>query len=145
LTEAQVADAIRKSGYPLQVVVAELLRPDFGIEQEWSYVDKDSGQLRSLDIVAERRLFEFDDQTQPRIRPTLDLLIECKQSDLPFVFFLSSDKVVSHQFPAIAGLFKDTINITTDDDPSSWTMSVVDALDLSEDPFIFDDVDYSMS
>jgi hypothetical protein len=142
LTETQVAEAVKKSGYPLQIVVAELLKPQFGVQQEWSYIDEDGDQLRSLDVVAERPLYEFSNENRPRIRPTLDLLVECKQSDMPFVFFLTSERMLGFEFPRTAGLFQENIKISTDDNPSTWTLPINRVLDLVKEPFIVDSVDY---
>lgn len=145
LSEAQVVNAVEESGYPLQIVVSEMLRSRFFVQQEWNYIDEDTKQLRAIDILAEQRLYNIKEKPQPRIRPTLNLLVECKQSDLPYVFFLSPEKVISREFPAIAGLFDDSIRIITDNDPSSWRISIIDALGLTREPFILKDVEYSMT
>lgn len=140
LTEDQLKDAVAKSGYPLQTVVGDLLRSkvvaedaNFQVQEEWSYVDKDSEQLRTIDLLADLVLYDW--KRQPRVRPHLNLLIECKQSALPFIFFEGIRTPWLRDFPTIAGLHKDKIVITSDDDPSSWTYSVPHALDLAEDPF----------
>ena len=89
VTEEQLSAAIEKSGYPLQTVVAESLRPYCErLSEEWSYVDRDSGLLRAIDVRADRT-YEQDDADDPHLRATLTLLVECKQSDMPYVFFLS--------------------------------------------------------
>src|SRR5512141_1401562 len=88
VTEEQVVAAVTKSGYPLQTFVGDLLRsrryvPEepFYVQEEWSYIDPDDRKLRSLDLLAELRLHGWN--PQPRVRPSLSLLIECKQSTLP--------------------------------------------------------------
>jgi hypothetical protein len=63
------------------------------------------------------------------------LLIECKQSQLPYIFFPSPGQVRLPNFPAVAGLRRDTIAIRTDDDASTWTLGVIRALGLADDPF----------
>ena len=88
LHESQVEEAVRRSGYPLQTVIARALSTAFHVREEWSYIDADTAELRTLDLLAERPFYESD--VHSRVRPTLDLLIECKQSDLPYVFFLAS-------------------------------------------------------
>jgi hypothetical protein len=99
IDERQILSAVEASGYPLQTNVAEVLRPYFEqVQQEWCYLDKDSGELRSIDIWAEQALHEWD--PQPRVRPTLNLLIECKQSQLPYIFFPSISPAHSVHFPA---------------------------------------------
>jgi len=140
LTEDQVRVAVEKSGYPLQTIVGVLLRskPDsnkekFRVQEEWSFVDRDTKELRAIDLFAELRLHEWG--PQPRIRPQLNLLIECKQSLLPYVFFQTSSSPWLLDFPTVAGLRKDKIVIVSDDDPSSWVYTITHALDLDRDPF----------
>ena len=107
LTEADVLDAVSKSGYPLQTIIANFLRPQFHVQEEWSYDDKDTHEPRTMDILAEKWLWDIN-QEQPRVRPALDLLVECKQSALPYVFFLSSSKPLVPHFPRLTGLITDT-------------------------------------
>jgi hypothetical protein len=135
LTEEVIQAAVDKSGYPLQAVVADILRPRFHVQEEWSYVDRDSGELRSLDMVARLALYDHK-RGQPRVRPRLSLLIECKQSQQPHVFFLSQSKVWIPEFPVVAGLHDPKIVITSDDDPSSWSYHVHSALGLDRHPFV---------
>lgn len=136
LTEKQIEEAVRKSGYPLQTLIAASIRTDFAIQEEWSFVDSDTGVLRTLDIWASRRMFRLDNGDQPRVRPTLDLLIECKQSDLPYVFFTSATRPWLRHFPYFAGLAKDSINVRTDDSGSIWSETILSSLSLSDHPFV---------
>lgn len=140
ISEDQIRGAVEKSGYPLQTIVGDLLRfklvaddANFQVQEEWSYLDRDTKELRTVDLLAELRLHDWE--PQPRVRPHLSLLIECKQSSLPYVFFETSRTPLLIDFPTIAGLREDKIVLTTDDDPSSWTYTVPHALDLNEDPF----------
>jgi hypothetical protein len=71
LTEPQILEAVRKSGYPLQTIIASSLRIDFSVQEEWSFVDSDSGALRTLDVLASRRMFDWNER-QPFVRPTLN-------------------------------------------------------------------------
>jgi len=139
LNEADILAAVSKSGYPLQTLVANFLRERFAepsyVQEEWSYVDEDTHKLRNIDILAEKWLWDFTPK-QPRVRPTLSLLIESKKSDLPYVFFLSSSRPWIRHFPLLAGLVGDTLTITTDDDASTWEFPVLDALELNSHPFI---------
>jgi hypothetical protein len=135
LNEAQVLGAVQRSGYPLQTIVGDALRSAFSVQEEWCYVDRDTKELRTIDIHASRMLFDFDFASQPRVRPQLDLIVECKQSQLPYVFFLSPGAHVSLNFPEIAGLRKKTLEINTDDDLSRWSYHVSHALGLNNDVF----------
>jgi hypothetical protein len=134
ISEADLDKAINKSGYPLQLVVAQRLI-DFGIQEEWSYIDPDTGTSRTIDLLASRILYDFKD-SHPRVRPELHLLIECKQSDLPYVFFLSSNRILLPDFPIISGLKSHDVTITSDDDASSWHLSPIDLLELTNQPFL---------
>lgn len=136
LTEQQLRDAVRKSGYPLQTVITSSLRQDFNVQEEWSFVDNEGGTLRTLDIWASRQMFDPWKEGQPFVRPTLDLLIECKQSDLPYVFFLSPTRPRLREFPYFAGLAGDRISLTTDDDRSTYSETILSALSLSEHHFV---------
>jgi hypothetical protein len=129
----QLRAAVEKSGYPLQTEISELLGRSFWTQDEWSYVDRDSGELRAIDIRADRRL--YDQNTEPRARPQLTVLVECKHSLLPYVFFESKAPSGMVDHPRIAGLHKPMIRISSDDDPSTWTFTVIHALNLHEHAF----------
>jgi hypothetical protein len=144
LTETDVLDAVSKSGYPLQTIVGNYLRSQFHVQEEWSYIDKDAQELRTIDILAEKHLYDLT-REHPRVRPTLDLLVECKQSALPYVFFLSSSKPWVPHFPLLAGLFRHTLILTTDDDASSYELHILHALELDSHPFIVKEPEYCMS
>lgn len=140
LTEDQVQEAVARSGYPLQTTTSDLLRAKvlaggarFDAREEWIFIDKDTEDLRTIDILAGLRLHEW--APQPRVRPQLNLLIECKQSELPYVFFETSQARWLLDFPKFAGLRRDKITLTSDDDPSSWTFTISHALDLDRDQF----------
>ena len=68
------------------------------------------------------------------------MVIECKQSDLPYVFFLSESNTRLSDFPVISGLKTGEIIITSDDDPSSWAFRPLELLDLDHLPFLQDSV-----
>lgn len=99
VTAEQLERAVRMSGYPLQRVVAEQLLGKFEVTEEWGYVDRETNEHRSLDIFAFRRIRE-----SARLWLNLALLVECKRSDLPFVFFEAAAPRVPREFPIIAGL-----------------------------------------
>jgi hypothetical protein len=129
----QITSAVDGSGYPLQTIVGGVLRHSFDVWEEWSYVDRDTKELRSIDIRADMTLHDWE--PQPRVRPRLTMLVECKQSQLPYVFFKAKSPRMLLDHPKIYGLHKPAIEITSDDDPSTWTCTVIHALDLSEHGF----------
>src|SRR6266702_177007 len=104
---ATLADAVRRSGYPLQTRVSGQLRRHFRtVIEEWSYLDRDTEDLRALDIWAYRPFLNVGEGTTA-LRTGLVLLVECKQSELPYVFFRSSAPLAQYPFPTLAGLRKD--------------------------------------
>ena len=98
LNEEELIRSITTSGFPLQGVVANLLKSNYGVTEEWSYIDRDSEGLRSLDVFAFRKLTSSE-----TITPYTVMLIECKSSVHPYVFFQNSVKR-SFPFPTICGL-----------------------------------------
>jgi hypothetical protein len=143
ITDKDVESAIIKSGYPLQTIIANKLRNSFYCQEEWSFIDNKTKEIRSLDIMAQMSLYDLKDE--PRVRPTLNLLIECKQSELPYVFFILPDKLRTPYYPLISGLFQKNITISTDDDPSTWTLPIIHVLGLEEDGFLVDSAPNSMT
>jgi len=139
-----VEQAIHASGYPLQLAVAKELSGDFSLQEEWSFVDPDSGSARTIDLLASMLLFEWK-EPQPRIRPELNFVIECKQSDLPYVFFLSGSHPWLPDFPVISGLKTRDIVLTSDDDSSSWTFRPLHVLELNHHPFLTNSVPFCMT
>lgn len=135
VTEEKINAAVVKSGYPLQTRVSKQLSDKFFVQEEWSFADKKTGEIRSTDILAEKWFWEKE-KKQPRVRPNLNLIIECKQSELPYIFFLSDHTLWAPNFPFIAGLSNDDLTLTTDNDPSTWMYSVADALSMSNDDFL---------
>lgn len=131
VSEEQLLDAVRKSGFPLQNRVQDVLRKGFPIvEPEWSYVDSDTSILRALDILAQNPLYDYS--SHKRIRPWLSLLVECKQSELPYVFFKGPTPSNNSGFPRIAGLSSRDIQLVADDSLSTLTMPLLDALGVDE-------------
>jgi hypothetical protein len=97
--ESKLVDAVRASGYPLQAVVARALGSKFHVIEEWGYTDRTEKTHRSLDVYAIR---ELDAQTAS-VKPRLHMLVECKRSDLPYVFFEPGVERSPRDFPEIIG------------------------------------------
>jgi len=143
VTEQAIYDAVTKSGYPLQLQVVDLIRKRFGDEErnlygiveEWSYIHKDSGEVRTIDIMAQKQLWSIG-ESQLTTRPNLALLVECKQSDMPHIFFLSSSKPWMPNFPLLAGLRSSHVTISTDDTPEQWSLPISLALAFDRHPFL---------
>lgn len=130
----QILAAVKKSGYPLQKRVANALRNDFTVQEEWCYVDRDTKELRATDIFAQMRLYD-EWSTQPHVSPQLTVLVECKQSQLPYVFFLSDSQPSLLDHPKVVGLQFPGVTVSTDDDTSTFGFTVISALGLDTAPF----------
>jgi hypothetical protein len=143
VTAEDVVNAISSSGYPLQSVVASKLRKHFAVQEEWSFVDTDEHITRSIDLFAEIFLFNPETQLQSRVRPALNLIVECKQSELPYVFFLSDEKVRTPRFPLISGLAHERITVTKEDTKNGWpgwNVDLLKTLGLDQHSFLRSDV-----
>ena len=106
----QLEEAVQRSGYPLQTVAAVELQKHFGVTEEWGYVDRETGKQRALDIFAYKRLHDAPVGAN-LIYPSMALLVECKRSDLPFVFFKSVTSYEMPEFPAVYGLWYELIDL----------------------------------
>jgi len=130
----QVDDAVALSGYPLQTVLERTLRGPFTVTPEWSYVDRESGATRNMDLLAVKPLFDWA-APQQLISPLLALLIECKRATLPYIFFETARPLRLNI--EIAGVYpRSTIQISADDDLSHWNESFATSLELSEEEFL---------
>lgn len=133
--EADLIKGIEKSGYPLQgVVAARLVKRGFAVSEEWAYSDRGTGEPRSLDVLAasERR---FDLRAQ--VVPSIVLMIECKKSAHPYIFFgmVTSPDVL--WFPSIFGLPHGGVSLKESKNPERHEIVLASrALGLSELPFV---------
>ncbi|MFC9180178.1 hypothetical protein ACFTZJ_05555 [Streptomyces globisporus] len=170
VTAKDVREAISKSGYPFQAVVADIIAASplgvesgASIQEEWTYIDRESGQVRSIDILADLAFQHGYQDPASGLRSRLSLLVECKQSDFPYVFFLrQTPPSENNEFPDIAGLDSQQLRVFVDsapgdgdcdsaaeaepaspidaaegkkEAPSSFWINLRDALDLHEIPF----------
>jgi hypothetical protein len=78
MSPEQLDNAIAKSGYPLQVTVGNLLRkfPSMYVSDEWNFIDPDTNDIRSLDILASHQHQKWS--ININVTTHVDLLIECK-------------------------------------------------------------------
>ena len=106
MSEEALISAIVTSGYPLQTVVASALKKrGFTIIEEWAYQDPEHDVRRSMDILASRPLAKRLHRTEAgESSLTLTLVVECKQSQSPYVLFESVDPMERDQFPFLSGL-----------------------------------------
>ncbi|MFG1884478.1 hypothetical protein [Micromonospora sp. NPDC049102] len=138
-------EAVLRSGYPLQTAIADTLEKIWErfdsfrlIQEEWAFVDGESGQIRSIDLFAELELPTEVERTA--VAPALNLLVECKQSELPYIFFTRPNSPELHySFPQIAGLKHKEIEFFFEADGelngASYLMSI-------HDTFAFWDIEF---
>lgn len=88
----------------------------------------------AIDLVATRELSQPAPE-ESRIRPTLTVMIECKQSDLPYVFFSTSSAPWRLDLPTVCYSGAQEVVVTTDSNPTSWHFSAMEALDLTGHSF----------
>lgn len=129
----QVEEAIKRSGYPLQTVVASQLQSYFFVAEEWSFLDRETKSLRALDIFAYKKL-DHTLASESGIFPSLVLLVECKRSELPYIFFKSASQKDVPEFPSIQALRSDEIFIKSS--TVSRYFPISDCLGLKEEAFI---------
>jgi hypothetical protein len=134
----QLKEAVKNSGYPLQTRVAAQLQPSLTVVEEWGYIDRNQTTRRALDIFAHRRLCEKD--TEDTVIPTLILLIECKQSRNPYVFFksITANNRNIRQFPKIYGLSSEKFWLNVGSSAKDFHISK--CLGLSEHEFVDNDI-----
>jgi len=130
LEQADLFNAVKASGYPLQGLVAHQLKEFFGITEEWGYIDRDTGDHRALDIFAYRRLKEFEHEN---MHPNLITLVECKRSSMPYIFFRSVIERLVPNFPFVTGCRKIWLH---DSRNHSRMEYITNCLGLPELPFV---------
>jgi hypothetical protein len=148
-TVEKLRAAVLASGLPVQAKAASILRANFAVDEEWAYVDRNSGAPRTLDMLATHGGWTLQRRgAQPRADPMVDVLIECKQSQAPYVFIRAEfagrpTSAAAIRFPAIAGLRTEEIEISTDDTGSTWRTTVIQALGLERHAFLASPAPYS--
>ncbi|MET9669510.1 hypothetical protein ABZY19_29780 [Streptomyces sp. NPDC006475] len=123
MTAKDLKEAISRSGYPFQATTAATLRTrllhhfyDVNIQEEWEYIDPDSQQARSVDILVDLPVSNPDlRRHRSSVTPLfsrLNLVIECKQSENPYIFFLrDSPPEEAPSFPEMLGPIKETVKV----------------------------------
>lgn len=80
--ERRILEKIRESGYPFEVeVVNQLLKEMWAVQPQYSYIDKRTGKMRSIDIFVTCFLPKMQIHEMPRIA------LECKKSKEAWVFY----------------------------------------------------------
>ncbi len=131
LTDEELLKAISSSGYPLQHRIALMLKSEFQLAEEWGYSDRDSNEPRSLDLMARRRI--TSDPGRP-VQLSVALLIECKRSDLPIVFFQAAVPRVPRNYPKVFGFGRHGFSLTSGRESQELRFS--DVLRMEDFPWI---------
>src|SRR5262249_6994160 len=105
----------------------------FQIHEEWCYIDDETHKLRTIDIVAEKML--SDPGSIKRIRPSVVLHIECKRSELPYIFFEAIAPEAPRDFPFLAGLRNYDL-VTKLDEGGSLTRPISSFLGMHRESFV---------
>lgn len=99
--EDKIISAIAESGYPLQGRIARKLQSEFYVTEEWGYFDQVTNLHRSLDILANQQHKTIFSE---RVHPLCTLLVECKRSESPYIFFRRIADYKIPQFPHVLGV-----------------------------------------
>jgi hypothetical protein len=131
INEESLSEAVERSGYPLQGIAANILARHLNVTEEWSYVDRESKEQRSLDLFCYKELVPRDKAR--RIVPALILLVECKRSDLPYIFFKGTVDRRSQEIPKVLGLPHVDLEINRGKD--LLMIPVAESFQLGKHPF----------
>jgi hypothetical protein len=136
MKEEVFVQAVEASGYPLQIIVgAVLTERGYRLEEEWAFSDPDTEERRTLDIVASLpRPSDSVEVPNATIEAAHALLIECKRSTKPFVFFESVAPPRLTLHPTFLGLGSELL--APKGVQRHRGMPVVEFLGLGEDPYL---------
>ncbi len=101
-TEANVLEAVRRSGYLMDQEVATVLEDlGFHVQTSWPFEDPDEGESRELDVRAIRRIID-----EGLLQLFVEIFCECKSGeDSPFVFLSRRKGLIDQNVCPIHYLF----------------------------------------
>lgn len=80
----QIIGALEGSGFLFEQEIATVLEANgFHVETSWPYLDEETKKSRELDLRAVKNVAHIEDQ---KLQVFVELLVECKDSETPFVF-----------------------------------------------------------
>lgn len=140
---SQVVEAVEQSGYPLQSAVASYLTDAFHVTEEWGYRDREGDTHRTLDVFAFKRIRKEELKGSEFNWFFLDLalLIECKRSSLPYVFFRRVAGNLPDNYPPLAGVGR-VVHLRERKEPPArpenrgWSIPVAEILKLQDLEFV---------
>lgn len=129
----QVIEGLKASGYPLEGVVCRAMIDHFDmVVPEWGFVDSETNKHRSLDVFGSKEVARSE-----AVEATVVLLVECKRSDLPYVFFRDVTPTTTVRgFPRSCGLQRSVVRVHERHGNRSVEWPVAAAFDLTAHPFI---------
>jgi hypothetical protein len=146
VTEESLLAAIHKSGYPFQAEVVDRIsrhlraihEGNFDVDEEWAFVDGDSGSVRAVDALLSIG-FPSSPGAVGALGFSAQILIECKQTELPYVCFVRPH-IGGHTqtFPEIAGIRSMDMDIYVDEDPDGDDPGIAIGMSVHDTLAIFD-------
>jgi hypothetical protein len=86
----RIKEDLKKSGFPTEIQVSSILvKHGWDVENQAYYLDPEENKERTVDVVAHKAFFE---RMGKHDRFNFSLIIECKKSEKPWVFYSSSRK-----------------------------------------------------
>ncbi len=139
MSAEKLAEAVDRSGYPLQTVVAaKLAARGLRVEEEWTFEDPESAKHRALDVLGEYSAGDFVSTDDVATTVLLALLIECKQSRHPYLAFEAVAPPAFDRYPPVVGLGRRIIELKPDDETQNWfrefPVSVI--LSMADEPLV---------
>lgn len=138
--ENHIISQIKKSGYPLEIEISNLLDNDYAVMNTSFYFDEDLKQGRDIDIFANQIFFNINEQLMQlnaKILPfkvRTDLVIECKKSEThAWVFFMR--KNVKTNGYHISGQFITTLEESKTVLPDSLEWKLRECMDFHYSDF----------
>lgn len=127
-TPDALREAVAWSGYPLQSEVAGALKArDVKFVEEWAFYDPENHKRRTIDLLAHRQHgadAELSDRPGTTlVRISTELVIECKQSVDPFVFFEAVSPPSLQEMPVVAGIGDGEMKLKPVTTPKTGTSS----------------------
>lgn len=88
---------ILKAGLPLELEISEILKQnEWRVDNQSHYYDEQTGKAREIDIVASKSFKPKHSQIYDRV--SVNLIIECKKSSKPWIFY-AVEKGINSSFP----------------------------------------------
>jgi len=89
--DERIIDYLEKSGYPLEINATLTLESNgWNVINQSGYLDIESNKWRTIDVIATKNVPLLDSSVYERLH--VSLIIECKKTDKPWVFWVREKK-----------------------------------------------------